>query len=120
MGRQHVLGKEGEDHAVLLLEQKGYVILERNYRFKRAEVDIIARDGKYIVFVEVKARSNRSHGFPEDAITKKKVNLLARAASHYMYVNKLESFIRFDVVALERNSRGWDSLHTEDAFFPET
>lgn len=118
MRREQELGKAGEDFAAAMLEQKGYRILERNYRFKRAEVDIIAQHGRHMIFVEVKARSGLHYGYPEASINKKKVNLLARAASHYTYVQQFEGFIRFDVVALEWKNGNWECLHIEDAFFP--
>lgn len=115
----HALGKEGEDFAAAYLSAHGYTILERNYRFGRIEVDIIARDGKFIVFVEVKARSSIRYGYPEAAIDLKKVKRIARVAAHYMYENKIEAFMRFDVVALERRGSEWICMHTPDAFFPE-
>jgi putative endonuclease len=116
----HALGKAGEDFAAAYLLAQGYRILERNYRFGRIEVDIIARDGQFIVFVEVKARSSIRYGYPEAAIDRKKVNRIARVAAHYMYEKGIEAFMRFDVVALERKGTEWICAHTPDAFFPES
>lgn len=113
-----MLGREGEAFAAEFLEAKGYTILERNFRNGRAEVDIVARKDRFIVFVEVKSRSNLHFGYPEVGITKKKVELIAQAASYYMFTNQLDLFIRFDVVALHKTASGWDCIHTEDAFFP--
>ena len=115
----HALGKEGEEFAAGYLTAQGYTVLERNYRFGRIEVDIIARDGKFIVFVEVKARSSIRYGYPEAAIDRNKVKRIARVAAHYMYENKIEAFMRFDVVALERRGKEWICVHTPDAFFPD-
>lgn len=114
----HALGKAGEDYATSYLESKGYQILARNFRFGRIEMDIIARHQKFIVFVEVKARSSTRYGYPETAIDKKKVDRIARVAAHYMFMHQLEGYMRFDVVALDMTREGWHCVHTEDAFFP--
>lgn len=116
----HALGKAGEDYAAEYLKAGGYEILERNYRFGRIEVDIIARDGQFIVFVEVKARSSTRFGYPEAAIDSKKVNRIARVASQYMYEKGIDGFMRFDVVALDLAGTQWNCVHTKDAFFPES
>jgi len=112
------LGKEGEDKAVEYLTQKGFEILARNYRVGRAEVDIIARFEKYIVFVEVKTRTNYAFGYPEESVSSSKQKLMVMAASNYMYENKLEHECRFDVVAIFKSKDDhWHFRHFEDAFF---
>lgn len=78
------IGQIGEDAAVIFLEQLGYNILERNWRFSRAEIDIIAKDHDILVFVEVKTRSYNYYGEPEDFINERKEHLLSDAASQYM------------------------------------
>ena len=68
----HELGKEGETRAVEFLWKKGYRILERNFRTKRGEIDIIARNRKEIIFVEVKTRKNLDYGFPSESVNDNK------------------------------------------------
>ena len=76
MATHNLLGQKGEALAVDYLKRKGYQILHTNWRFEKYELDIIARIGNDIVFVEVKTRSGSSHGFPEQAVTQKKAETL--------------------------------------------
>ena len=118
MGRHNELGLLGEEKAVAYLQEKGYTILERNYRFGRAEVDIIAGNAAHILFVEVKTRSSLKFGYPEDALNSRKQQLISKAASEYMYQHKLEIEIRFDVISILKLYDGsWQIEHLEDAFF---
>ena len=97
------IGEEGEDIAVELLMSKGYEVIERNYRYGKGEIDIIALDPekKYIVFVEVKSRQNLEFGEPEYAITKNKIRQVRKIAEAYLYENDIkETDCRFDVVAI--------------------
>jgi putative endonuclease len=97
------IGEEGEDIAVELLISKGYEIKERNYRYGKGEIDIIAFDPEknYIVFVEVKSRQNLEFGSPEYAITKNKIRQVRRIAEAYLYENEINNCdCRFDVVAV--------------------
>lgn len=112
------LGKEGEDRAAVLLEEKGYSILKRNYRFGRAEVDIIARKGNILIIVEVKTRSGDPDTDPGDAITTKKVHMLSRAAEAFMANEGLELLLRYDAVLVEKQGYHWEITHIEDAFYP--
>ena len=113
-------GDEGEDMAAELLIEKGYEIVERNYRFGKGEIDIIAKspDKKYLVFVEVKLRKNLEFGEPEYAITKNKMGQLRRIASAYIYENVSEDIdFRMDVVAiLKRQHQKPKIEHYENAF----
>jgi putative endonuclease len=96
-------GKEGEDLAAEMLKEKGYEILERNYRYGKGEIDIIAKDPDtdFTVFVEVKSRTNLEYGAPEYAITKSKIRQLKKMAELYLYdKNITEIDCRFDVVAI--------------------
>jgi putative endonuclease len=96
-------GDEGEELAAELLSEKGYEILERNYRFGKGEIDIIAKDPEtnYTVFVEVKSRKNLEYGAPEYAITKNKIKQVKKIAELYLYdKNITETDCRFDVVAI--------------------
>lgn len=112
------IGNEGEELAVSYLETKGYTILERNYFFERAEVDIVAYDETCIVFVEVKKRATSAFGKPEEFVTKSKIENLYKAAEAWMYERKMETApARFDVVAIiQENNEAPDIKHFENAF----
>lgn len=117
MAEHNELGKKGEDEAVAFLMKKGYKILERNYRFKKAEIDIIARKDELLVAVEVKTRSTPDFGNPQDFVKPKKIKLLVMAFDHYITQNELDVDARFDIVAIIKNKSGMRIEHLEDAFF---
>jgi putative endonuclease len=95
------LGAKGEDIAVRFLRNKGYRILERNYRVKLGEIDIIAEQGADLVFIEVKTRSDRFFGSPLEALTEAKQRQLARVALEYLSKKEwLDRPVRFDVVGI--------------------
>jgi len=119
MARHNELGKQGEEAAVKFLKELQHEILVCNYRFGKAEVDIISKDGKFVVFTEVKTRSSNSFGQPEEFVDKKKRQLMKRAAEEYMYVNKIDSEIRFDVVSVSSEKGKLRVYHIKDAFFHE-
>jgi len=120
MSWNNILGKRGEELAVSFLEKKDYQILETNWRYRRAELDIIAMDGKILVFVEVKTRNNNNYGEPEIAVDQKKENLLASAGAAYMREIKHDWEIRFDIISIiYKNEQSFTIKHFEDAFFPE-
>ncbi|MEZ4984110.1 MAG: YraN family protein [Saprospiraceae bacterium] len=100
MSSHNELGKQGERMAANFLAANGYEILARNWRANRAEIDIIARQGDTLVFVEVKTRSDVSFGTPETFVSRKKQSLLAGAATAYMLQTGHEWAIRFDVVSV--------------------
>lgn len=90
----------GEELAVKYIEQLGYKILERNYRF-RGEIDIIAQDEERIVFIEVKMRRSESFGLPQEAVDRKKQSQIISTAHNYLAANHLlNSPCRFDVITL--------------------
>ncbi len=94
-------GAQGEDKAVEVLRKEGYKVITRNYRSPFGEVDIIARDGGYLVFVEVKTRTSRIFGDPMDAITADKKRHIIRSALFYMKQNRVQDKkIRFDVLGI--------------------
>jgi putative endonuclease len=98
---QRSKGLEGESLAAAYLEQQGYRILERNFRFGHGEVDLIARDGDELVFVEVKTRHGENFGTPEEAMTPKKEALMKKVAEGYLHVHRIDQqACRFDVVAI--------------------
>ena len=99
------LGKLGEDLACRELVRRGYAILDRRYRTRVGELDIVARDGETVVFVEVKTRGSASCGTPAEAVTAVKRRKLALMAADYVVRRRLErSPCRFDVVAVEVGS----------------
>ena len=110
-------GKAAEDAAAKFLKAKGYKILERNYKNKFGEIDIIAQQKGVICFIEVKARHSLHLGFPQEAVTTYKQRQICRVAVYYLKSKKLlERSARFDVLALlYANSQPQISLIT-DAF----
>lgn len=95
----HELGKFGEDVATKYLEEKNYKIIERNFYCKQGEIDIVARNKEYLIFIEVKTRSNIYFGNPSEAVNEKKQKHIYSSAKYYLYINKFENeFIRFDVI----------------------
>lgn len=95
------LGKYGESLAVSVLIEKGFEIIEKNYRYGHGEIDIIANDKDVLVFVEVKTRKNKEYGEPEEAITYSKQKQLFKVANSYLYEKELTDIdCRFDVVAI--------------------
>ncbi len=112
------LGRRGEDAAVRHLRRLGFEILERGYRRLRGEIDIIARDGGAFVFVEVKTRTGRDFGPPEDAVNAVKQAQVRRIAEAYLAERKLGSPpCRFDVMAVESGADGTLTVrHIPDAF----
>jgi len=94
-------GQTGEDLAVRYLENLGYTIVERNYRKRIGEIDIIARDGECLVFIEVKTRSNRRFGSPFDAVDFRKQQQISRVALAFMTQHRFgEVPVRFDVIGV--------------------
>lgn len=94
-------GAIGENLAAEFLEKKGYLILQRNYRFERGEIDLIAKDGDELVFVEVKARTSKAFGSPEEAVTSVKQRQIRIVAEGYLFESGIEDQrCRFDVVAI--------------------
>jgi putative endonuclease len=110
-------GKEGERLAQEYLRRKGFLILATNYRFERAEVDIIARDGDILVFCEVKMRDDDQYGPPELAVTARKQRRVRQAALGFCAEHDIENQVcRFDVVAIQRDRHRLDIRHIADAF----
>lgn len=113
------IGNEGEELAAAYLESKGYTILEQNYHFERAEVDIVAYDNEScIVFVEVKKRSTNRYGEPEDYIDDEKIQNIYKAAEAWIYERQMDRApVRFDVISiLQQNDEAPDIKHFENAF----
>ncbi len=117
MADHNDLGKLGEELAVEFLEKNGYSILETNWTFQKAEVDIIAKKDTILAVVEVKTRSSNDFGPPQDFVKPKKIQLLVKAINEYVISNDLEVEVRFDIIALNREGKGFKIEHLEDAFY---
>ena len=105
--RRRQIGEWGEAVALRHLESKGYHIRVQNWRTPEGEVDIVAQEGDTIVFVEVKARTTRDFGWPEESITATKRRRLQRAAWAYLQAHEmLDAMWRIDVIAIDRSSSG--------------
>ena len=118
MADHNDLGKIGEDLAVQYLMDKGYKILERNWRNRHKEIDIIAQVGKELVIVEVKTRKSNAYGEPDLAVTKQKQRLLIYAANAYIYRYNLDINTRFDIISIYFREGKPIIDHIEDAFLP--
>jgi putative endonuclease len=112
------IGNEGEDIAAAYLESKDWLIFDRNYFFEKAEVDIVATDRNYIIFVEVKYRTNTYFGEPEDFITPKKEENIRKAAEAWLYERKMETAVaRFDVLSIvQEGNKAPQIKHFKDVF----
>lgn len=110
------VGQNGEAAAKKHLQNQGYEIIANNWRFKKYEVDLIAKKDQTLVFVEVKTRKNNSHGEPEVFVTKKKQKFLIAAAHEFMTQNSLTLESRFDIIAII--NLGQKITHLEGAFVP--
>jgi len=118
MASHNELGKLGEDLAVKYLQKLGYEILERNFRFSRDEVDIIAKHQEYIVFIEVKTRDNNFMGEPEEAVIIGKQKRIIKVANNYLIENDLDNEGRFDIFGIIINQHTKSINHIIDAFKP--
>lgn len=118
MAKHNLFGKEAEKRAAIYLENNGYKILERNWRFLKFEIDLIAHDLKTdeIVIVEVKARIDPMID-PIESITKKKMRNLVTAADQYLTENDIEQECRFDIIIIEKKKDDWLIEQIDDAFF---
>jgi putative endonuclease len=116
MAEHNDLGKFGEQMAVDFLIQKGYTILETNWIFDKAEIDIIAQKGTVLAVVEVKTRSSLLFGLPQEFVTPKKIQRLVKAMNEYVNRKELNVDVRFDIVAIHKVASGFTIEHIEDAF----
>jgi len=118
MAKNHDVGRKSEDFASSYLSANGYEIIEKNWRFSRAEIDIIAKHNAILVFVEVKSRSSLVFGQPEDSINAKKEHLLIDAANAYMRKIEFNWEIRFDIISIYWKTPNYPTLnHFKDAFY---
>ena len=118
MAEHNETGQKGEDLAAEYLKNKGYSILETNYRFGNLEADIIATINDIVIVAEVKTRKNNAFGEPETFVTKQKQKNLVKAANNYIVRYKIDMEVRFDILSVIMNSSGIVINHIEAAFYP--
>ena len=116
MSEHYELGKKGEQLAVDYLTKEGYKIEERNWRFQKAEIDIIASKQETIISVEVKTRSSKDFGNPQDFVNSKKIKLMVVAMNEYVLMKNLDIEVRFDIIAITKTQKKFDINHIKDAF----
>ncbi len=117
MAQHNELGKKGEQLAIDFLLKKGYTICDTNWRYQKAEVDIIAQKEEILAVVEVKTRSSTDFGNPQDFVSPKKIKLLVKAMDEYVRSKDLEVEVRFDIIAIVQKNKNYTIEHIEDAFF---
>lgn len=117
MATHNELGHIGEQLAATFLEEKGYHILEKNYRFDKAEIDIIAQKEHILAVVEVKTRTSKVYGNPQEFVSQKKIKLLVKAIDEYVTSNELDVEVRFDIIAIIHNKATTEISHIKDAFY---
>ncbi|MDD3787959.1 MAG: YraN family protein [Petrimonas sp.] len=118
MAQHNELGKQGEEVAARLLKSEGYAIVERNWNFHGYEIDIVAENEEFIVFVEVKTRTSVQWGNPEDFVGKSRQRRMIEGANHYLIENDINKPARFDIIGAVWNGRTFETEHIEDAFLP--
>lgn len=117
MAQHNELGKKGEQLAVDFLIENNYSIVERNYRFEKAEVDIIAKKEDILAIVEVKTRSTTDFGNPQDFVKPKQIKNLVKAVNEYVTINDLNAEVRFDIIAIVKEKGNFNIEHLENAFY---
>lgn len=117
MAYHNELGAIGEQLAVDYLSRKNYEIVARNFRYAKAEIDIIAKANNMLIIVEVKTRNSQFFGNPQDFVTKGKIKLLVKAANEYLISNNIELETRFDIIAVLKNKSIEQIEHFENAFY---
>jgi putative endonuclease len=117
MAEHNELGKFGEELAIAFLQKEGYAILETNWTFQKAEIDIIAQKDSILAVVEVKTRSSIEFGLPQDFVKPKKIQLLVKAVNEYIVSNDLEAEVRFDIIAIYKEGKDYKIEHIMDAFY---
>ena len=110
------LGQEAEEYAKDYLLKQGYTLRERNYRLGKGEIDLIVQKDNFLVFAEVKIRTQTAFGYPEDFVSYTQEKHYHTAATHYVETHAWKGHIRFDIIAITVENKKWDLLHLEDAF----
>jgi len=116
MAKHTYVGLKGEKIAGEFLIRKGYRILERNWRYRKAEIDIVAQKGMTLAIVEVKTRSSDYYGNPQDFVNSKKIKLLVEAANAYVLKKNLDIEVRFDIIGILGTKHSFKIKHIKNAF----
>jgi putative endonuclease len=111
-------GEWGEKIAIEYLVKKGYQIVTKNWHNGHEEIDIVARDGNWLVIVEVKTRESDAFGNPEDFVSRGQQKRLVNAADAYIIQNDLDVEVRFDVIGITTDTQPPNIIHIDDAFYP--
>ena len=117
MAEHNELGKLGEELAVEFLRKEGYRILETNWMFQKAEIDILAQKENILAVVEVKTRSSLDFGLPQDFVILKKIQLLVKAVDAFVSEKDLDIQVRFDIIAVHKEDKSFVIEHLIDAFY---
>ena len=117
MAEHNELGKLGEEMAVEFLQKAGYAIIETNWTFQKAEVDIIAQKENTLAIIEVKTRTSLEFGLPQDFVKPKKIELLTKAVDAYVNERDLDIEVRFDIIAIHKEGKSFVIEHLIDAFY---
>ena len=117
MAKHNELGKLGEQLAVDYLKKNGYTILNTNWTFQKAEIDIIAQIENTLAIIEVKTRSSLEFGLPQDFVKPKKIQLLVKAVDAYVNAKDLDLEVRFDIIAIYNDVKTFTIEHLIDAFY---
>ncbi|TRX39439.1 YraN family protein [Flavobacterium restrictum] len=117
MAEHNELGKIGEQMAVDYLQKDGYTILDTNWTYLKAEIDIIAQKENTLAIVEVKTRSSLDFGLPQDFVKPKKIQLLVKAVDEYVISKNLDLDVRFDIIAIHKEGKSFVIEHLIDAFY---
>lgn len=117
MAKHNEFGKIGEQLAVAFLLAETYEIKYKNYRYLKAEIDIIAQKGAILAFVEVKSRSSDFMEPIADTVTAKKIELMVMAADHYVIDMNLDVEVRFDIITILKKNGQFIVEHLPDAFY---
>ena len=118
MAEHNQKGKWGEDQAAAYLVKNGYEILERNFTFERAELDIVARKTKLLIIVEVKTRTTNQYGSYEELVTPRQQRQIINATEGYINENDIDLETRFDVISIIIDQKPFEIEHIKEAFYP--
>ena len=118
MSDAYAFGQMAEKKAALYFKKKGFRVLAKNYRYRKAEIDLIVQKNDQLVAVEVKARSSKSFGAPCSFVSSKKINLMIMAMDAFVHLRKLDVDLRFDIMSYTLAGGKWHLEHLENAFYP--
>ena len=116
MAVHNILGQKGEQMAEEYFRSRGYTILHRNWRFRRYEIDLIAKKEETLHFIEVKIRSSKKHGLPEESVTDRKLRFLMKAADAFLDMNPKYKQIQFDILAISLCDNESEYFLIEDVY----